>query len=147
MDLMFLEIDAISAQGYEESSFNYEYEKNINNIRNRYGLKLFIDDKSAGLDNLFDANIASALEIKIENEMEIPMMENSQTMAVDEREYFVEEALEDEGSIDDTLKDDSDESVSYEEVEQESADEEFEEKLKTKKKERKAFGDNEELFE
>lgn len=144
MELMFLELQTLSNNEYEDE-LNYEYEKNANNIRSRYGLKVVLDDKMTGLENLFDPNITSALEIKIENEIELPIQETEANVLVD-REYIEEETIGDDGSETDELddsyyKEESEESKSFkEENEEESIGDEFEEKLK-KRRSRKSTDD------
>lgn len=104
-----------------------------------------MDEKNnTALDHLFDTNITGALDIKIENEMEIPLN--------DEREFIQEETIEDEGSDFDELnevhlKEESEGSRSFDEEEEYISDD-LEKKVKKKKRGRKSdeIGDDE-LFE
>jgi hypothetical protein len=153
IELMFLDFQALSSNEFEDVELNYDYEKNVNNIRSRYGLKP-IDEKATGLENLFDANITSALEIKIENEMEIPLHETTldEREFHEEREFIDEETIEDEESEieeyneDSNFKEESEDSMNFKEEEEDSISDELEEKVKRKRKERKA-DDDQEIFE
>lgn len=153
---MFLDLQALSnnEQDVEDVELNYEYEKNVNNIRARYGLKVLIDEKTTGLENLFDSNIVGALEIKIENEMDLPI--HVETNAIDETEFIEEdvtvegeeEASDIEDHNDSNFREESEDSMSFkeEEEENESISDEFEEKVRKQRRGRKA-NDDREVFE
>lgn len=139
---MFLDLEASLGQ-YEDVEQNFEL---MNNIRSRYGLNSVANDKNSELDNLFDANITSALEIKIESDLEIPIQES--TTSLDEREIIVEETVGNESDIEDTnmeeFKEESESTTSFKEFDEES--DELEDKTKRKRKGRKE-DDDAEIFE
>lgn len=87
----------------QDNAIDYSYEKNINNIRTRFGLKVLEDKNQEILESLFqDSNIISgALEIKIENNLDLRIDDDSNTSSKkfennDDDEEEEEEMLEEE---------------------------------------------------
>lgn len=110
---MFLELETTThdyedVEHFQTESVEYGQEKNINNIRDRFGLKVFVEEKNnEGLENLFEET--GALEIKIENENDLEMASAMQeSNALEEKVYLEGETVEEgdfiEGSeLDDNL--------------------------------------------
>lgn len=139
MELMFLDLETNS------SSNEYEDCEMISNIRNRYGLKMLIDDKNTELEHLFNSNITGALEIKIENEMEIPT--ESETNPIDEKEFIEEETVVNaESDVEEYIdfQEESEDSTNFKEENESASD--FEQEVE-KSKRWKKVGDDQHEFE
>ncbi|KAL7016263.1 hypothetical protein ACKWTF_009983 [Chironomus riparius] len=147
-----------------QHSANYSYEKNINNIRNRFGLKVLEDKNQEILESLFqESNIVSgALDIKIENNLDLRIDDDSNTSSKDfddndEHEEMLEEEDEEELDMESEISTIEELSESklylkYDQVESEEYDEEklsdLEQHLiKTKKRRKYRKSDEEKLFD
>lgn len=115
---MFLELET-TTNDYEDvehlqtESIEYEQEKNINNIRDRFGLKIFVEEKNdEGLENLFEET--GALEIKIENENDIKMTSVGQeSNALEEKVFLEGETVEEGDFIEGSELDDDNQTTEY----------------------------------
>lgn len=145
---MFIELESNSQFTCQEFDHDLQSEEtDINNIRSRYALKILVEEKDEdGLENLFEVStIDGALEIKIENDIEIPGVVEEEVL--DEKEFIEEELDEEDTYIEDSDIDEStlrfkDEEDFKSEVNESFNDEEFitedmNLKARKRKKERK----------
>lgn len=101
---MFLELETTTneyddVEHLQTESVEIEQEKNINNIRDRFGLKVFVEEKrDQVLENLFEET--GALEIKIESENDLELTSVLHESNALEEKVFLEGETEDfiEGS-------------------------------------------------
>lgn len=84
----------------QDSAIEYNYEKSINNIRNRFGLKILDDKSEEILESLFDESQLNMppyaksdknwpLEIKIESEMNLSIVDA--TDALSEKDFQLDQ--------------------------------------------------------
>jgi len=166
LEIYELDIQRTSRQNPEDmlinqdSAIDYSYEKNVNNIRNRFGLKVLEDKNQEILESLFqESNIISgALEIKIENNLDLRIGDDSNLSSkvfddndeTEDEEEMLEEELYIESEIS-TIEELSESKLSlkYDQVESEEEilSESEQQLLKTKKRRKYRKSDEEQLFE
>ena len=141
----------------QDSAIDYSYEKNVNNIRNRFGLKVLEDKNQEILESLFqESNIISgALEIKIENNLDLRIDDDSNASSKD---FDDEEMLEDDEELDmeseiSTIEELSESKLylKYDQIESEEDEQKLSDSeqhlMKTKRRRKYRKSDEEKLFE
>lgn len=138
----------------QDSAIDYSYEKNVNNIRNRFGLKVLEDKNQEILESLFqESNIISgALEIKIENNLDLRIGDDSNTSSKEFDEEEEEEMLEEELDIESEIStiEELSESKLYLKHDQIESEEELlsnQQLIKSKRRRKYRKSDEEKLFE
>lgn len=138
----------------QDSAIDYSYEKNVNNIRNRFGLKVLEDKNQEILESLFqESNIISgALEIKIENNLDLRIGDDSNTSSKEFDEEDEEEMLEEELDIESEIStiEELSESKLYLKHDQIESEEELlsnQQLIKSKRRRKYRKSDEEKLFE
>lgn len=138
----------------QDSAIDYSYEKNVNNIRNRFGLKVLEDKNQEILESLFqESNIISgALEIKIENNLDLRIGDDSNPSSKEFDEEDEEEMLEEELDIESEIStiEELSESKLYLKHDQIESEEELlsdQQLIKSKRRRKYRKSDEEKLFE